>query len=409
MARVEVPDAADAVAVTSTVVLADVWPVAAVIADRALVFVDGKTRRILAAAVGHTTFPDLTQADVVATAAMLPSLSRPGGLAASRLQVSVSGVAHYWCVRGRGDRAVISRAAGVWSCVPTAEAGDFNDPYVASGFFGFEVKAPPQAQGLEVRDLATNALLHAVACQPGWCPVPPIPYLVQRPEASVVVKFTGAPTGDLRVHPTLRYGKPLSISDIALGNIHMPKIMMLPADRWGLRADARRLSGNQQRVAVLSLAVRGPDGTDPVVHNVGPNGQQAFLDAQATFAFDFASGNVLDGIGAGLWPLADDPAHDGTVLLGQIIVFGSNDEIGITDITCTVLKSRAASQSLAAPEGSGVASHGAGASSLFGPGGAWAPEAPAAGSPAASGGVGVSTPASMPQYLAARQRFLSGM
>jgi hypothetical protein len=91
MARVEVPDAADAVAVTSTVVLADVWPVAAVIADRALVFVDGKTRRILAAAVGHTTFPDLTQADVVATAAMLPSLSRPGGLAASRLQVSVSG------------------------------------------------------------------------------------------------------------------------------------------------------------------------------------------------------------------------------------------------------------------------------------------------------------------------------
>jgi hypothetical protein len=408
MARVEVPDAADAVSVVGSVVHADVWPVEAVIADRSLVFIDGKTRRILATPVGHTVFADLPQAQVVATTAALPSLSMPGGVAAARLHLSASGSVHYVCLRGRSEQGVITQTGGGWACTPMADVGSVNDPFVANGFFGFEVKAPPQAQGLEVRDLAQ---LHAAACQPGWCTVPPIPFLVQRPEASVVVKFTGAPTGDLRVHPTLRYGKPLSISDIALGNIHMPKIMMLPADRWGLRADARCLSGNQQRIAVLSLAVRGPDGTDPVVHNVGPNGQQAFLDAQATFAFDFASGNVLDGIGAGLWSLADDPAHDGTVLLGQIIVFGSNDEIGITDITCTVLKSSAASQSAAAvaPEGSGVASHGAGASSLFGPGGAWAPESQAAGSQAASAGAGVSIPAAMPQYQAARQRFLSGM
>jgi hypothetical protein len=353
LVRVEVPANASSVSVTASTATPDIWPVDAVLARGSLIFLDGKSRRILATPHTHAAFPDMVAAQMVVDASSLPGLAMPGGLMFSSFWLGAEGKAQYVSDKGRGEICIMTLTAGAWSPLVTLGTNHINDPFTASGTFGFEANAPENAQSIEVRDAASATLLHSAPCQPGWVTIPPIPFLTQNPSADLQVEFPGVEYSSLHVNPNLRYGRPLSITEVALGNAFMPRTLMLPSSEWFVRADARTLSGNQVFAAVMSLALRNADGSDPVVQNIGPAGQQAFLNAQATFLFQFASGNVLDGIGMVASALADDPAYDGLVLLGQILVFGNNDEIGLSDITATVLRSTAAAQQGVAARGEG--------------------------------------------------------
>jgi len=353
LVRVEVPANANSISVTASTTTPDVWPVDAMLARGSLIFLDGKSRRILATPHTHAAFPDMVAAQMVVDASSLPGLAQPGGLTFSQLRSGVEDKVHYLSVKGRGEHCAITYTSGVWSPLVTLGSGHINDPFTASGTYGFEADAPENAQSIEVRDAAGATLLHSAPCQPGWVTIPPIPFLTQNPSADLQVDFPGVEYSSLHVNPTLRYGRPLSITEVALGNVYIPRTLTLPSSEWFVRANARTLSGNQVFAAVMSLALRNADGSDPVVQNVGPAGQQAFLNAQATFLFQFASSNVWDGIGMVASALADDPAYDGLVLLGQILVFGNNNEIGLTDITATVLRSTAAAQQGVAARGEG--------------------------------------------------------
>lgn len=334
-------------AVAQSSVLSTVWPMSIGLTPGGVAVLDGKLRAILVApsnVMGFGQLPVDGQWVSLADHQALPELAEPGYLSYMNLGNDQTNM---YLLSGRG--AVFSRQFSmVGSSLQLTGSQDREgtiDMVTANGSTGFDVWLPPNSNSAQVREPESGTILATLTGAPNTRGnTGPLSAVVQNPGQRLEIYFPGDETRSHYVWPGVRYGEPLSIPELVVGKLVAEPLIEAGQANFGVAMGARRTAVGGSVICAISLALRRPDGSDPVIVGLGATGQQALLIPDASVLLLADTGQLVDNVGKLIGTNGGS-----AVLLSQFIVLGAT-EIGVSDVASTTI---VAAQSAAMQGGSG--------------------------------------------------------
>lgn len=328
-----------------------VWPMSIGKAPGGLAIVDAKSRSILQAAyVPGGALPATWT--TLASSADVPELATPGYISFMALMAQEDKVivaCNRGLVRYRVCRYV--NGAQVWQA-PLQKYG-IPDDWTIAGNQPTQVFIPQGLSTVRVRQLDGTVLHQFAAAGNSWFTIPGIAEAVTSPGQQMEFFYPEAPERSFYVWPGVRYGLPLSIPELAIGNIICRSAIAVGGPQPSVAVSAARTAGSGGNVlCLLNLALRDASGADPVTLGLGPTGAQALLAPLSSLVVGADTSQVADNIGRVL-QLTLTEQYAGTVLLSQFVLVGPNNAIGVSDVaSMTVVSSSMASGNRAITGGS---------------------------------------------------------